>query len=42
MAFAVILSAAKDLEINRCSNSRSFVVYATQDDGGIDFTVTRH
>jgi hypothetical protein len=29
----VILSAAKDLKINRCTNSRSFVVCATQDDG---------
>jgi hypothetical protein len=30
----------KDLKINRCSNLRSFVVCATQDDGGIDSTVT--
>jgi hypothetical protein len=29
----VILSAAKDLKINRCINLRSFVVCATQDDG---------
>jgi hypothetical protein len=35
----VILSAAKDLKINRCINSRSFVVCATQDDGAIDSTV---
>jgi len=36
----VILSAAKDLKIHRCRNSRSFVVCATQDDGGIDSSVT--
>jgi hypothetical protein len=29
----VILSAAKDLKINRRTNLRSFVVCATQDDG---------
>jgi hypothetical protein len=29
----VILSAAKDLKINSCTNLRSFVVCATQDDG---------
>jgi hypothetical protein len=32
----------KDLKINRCSNLRSLVVCAPQDDGGIDSTVTGH